>query len=902
MRFRYVALAAAVAVMPAAAQSNGGPATANGGSRSRPPTRAMDAVRLTGTAPTIDGHLDEPAWALARPASGFTQFRPNPGDPASRPTEARVLFDDAAVYVGLRLYDEADSVAAQLTRRDAAHAYSDWAHVMIDSYHDRRTAFRFSVTPRGAKKDVLHFNDGQEDINWDAVWDVATAIDEQGWVAEFRIPLSQLRFSPGQSSGTWGINFGREIARYGEWSWWAPILPSVGGLVSQAGTLQQMDGLKPARRLEVLPYTVAQLKAAPRDEGNPFYKARDPSFSVGADLRAGIGSNLTLSATINPDFGQVEADPSVVNLSAFETFFPDKRPFFTEGSNLFSFGIGFDDGSGESLFYSRRIGRAPQRFVAAPGGWTDVPEVTRILGAAKLSGRLSSGWNVGLLNAVTAEEKARLAMPGEPNWSESVEPGTNYFVGTLGRDFREGRSSIGVMATSVNRRLGDSKEFSFLRSAAYTAGVNVQHRFGEDTWAASGYFGGSYIRGSEQAIELVQRAPGHYYQRPDADYLELDPTRTSLTGAIAAFNVDKIGGGNLRGGFGAHMRTPGFEINDIGFQQEADILLTYGNLRLHQFEPRGIFRSFTVGVNPSLAWTTGGEHTWAQIGTFGHFELKNFWNGNWWIGQRFEALNPGALRGGPAVHRPRSVEGNFQLGTDRRKAVTVNASVNGGYEGESDSWRLSFSPGVAVRPSSQLNFSVGAHIGRGHNAWQYIAQAPANGDPADPRYLVGEIDQTTVGLTTRLNYTITPELSVEVYAQPFISGGDYEAFRTLGDARSKDFDTRFPLIEGAALEYDETSKLYRADTDADGALDVVFRNPDFNFRQMRGNAVLRWEYKPGSTLYLVWSQARTGYASGEAGDVFSFDRDVRRLFNRDEAFPTPVTNVFLVKFSYWLNP
>ena len=333
------------------------------------PARAKQtgAVRLTGAPPAIDGRLDEAAWDRVEAVSDFVQMRPDPGAPATARTEARVLFDDDAVYIGMRMLDAPDSIAAQLVRRDASGTFTDWAHVMIDSYHDRRTAFRFSVTPRGAKKDVLHFNDTQEDLNWDAVWDAATALDAEGWTAEFRIPLSQLRFSRGDGNSlVWGVNFGREIARRGEWAWWSPVLPHVGGLVSQSGELVDLEAVRPPRRIEVIPYTLGRLTAAPAQPDNPFYERQAGEASVGADLRVGIGSNLTLSATVNPDFGQVEADPSVVNLTAFETFYPEKRPFFTEGANIFSFRIATDDQSGENLFYSRRLGRTPQRFIPAP--------------------------------------------------------------------------------------------------------------------------------------------------------------------------------------------------------------------------------------------------------------------------------------------------------------------------------------------------------------------------------------------------------------------------------------------------------------------------------------------------------------------------------------------------------
>ncbi len=857
------------------------------------------AARWTGPAAAIDGRLDEGAWARAGIVTDFIQMRPSPGSPASARTEARVLYDDDALYIGMFMADAPDSIAAQLVRRDASGTFTDWAHVMIDSYHDRRTAFRFSVTPRGAKKDVLHYNDTQEDLNWDAVWDVATAVNADGWTAEFRIPLSQLRFSRGDGEGlVWGINFGREIARRGEWAWWSPVLPRVGGLVSQAGELIDLEAVRPPRRIEVIPYTVARVTAAPDQPGNPFYARRDGDAAVGGDLRLGIGSNLTLSATVNPDFGQVEADPSVVNLTAFETFFPEKRPFFTEGANIFSFRIGTDDHSGENLFYSRRLGRAPQRFVAAPGGWTDVPETTTILGAAKLTGRTAGGWTIGALGAFTAREEARIARTGVETLTTTVEPRSQYGAFSLTRDFRRGRSSIGFLGTAVHREL-DDPGLAFLRSSAWVGGVNTRHRFANDTWETSGYLAGSHIRGGEEAILRVQLAPGHYYQRPDAGHIEVDPTRTSLSGAIGQFILDKVGGGNVRGAIGTHFRTPGFEVNDVGFQQEADQAVVFANLRLHQFQPRGIFRSFHVGLNPSAAWNWDGDRVWTQLGSFGNYELRNFWGGGWWAARQFSALSPGTLRGGPAVQRPASWRFSTWLNSDRRKSVTGALSASGGAQDGTGAWDLSLRPSVSFRPSTQLNVTLEPGLGRARNTWQYLGQPVAG---ATPVYLMGELDQTTVSLTTRINYTISPTLSFELYAQPFLSGGDFTAFRTLGAARSGDFDERFPRIAAGALTYDAATRRYRADTNGDGSFETVFANPDFNFRQMRGNAVVRWEYLPGSTLFLVWGQSRTAYLQGEPGDAFALGRDARRLFNSDDGFPTPVTNVFLIKVSHWINP
>lgn len=514
--------------------------------------KTLTGVRVPDGAPVIDGRLDEAAWSNAPAADGFVQLRPTPGDPASQTTEARVLYDDAAIYVGMRMLDiDPDGIAAQLARRDAGGIYSDWAHVLVDSYNDRRTGFRFSVNPRGVQKDVLHFDDSSEDVNWDAVWTVATSRDSAGWTAEFRIPLSQLRFSVAADDAengveaselVWGLNFGREVARLGESAWWSPVLPNGGGMVSQSGQLRGLSGLSAPGRLELLPYTVGRVTRAPGDSDNPFYAATDGQLSVGADVRYGLTSNLTLSATINPDFGQVEADPAVVNLSAFESYFAEKRPFFMEGRNLFTFGVGTDDGSGEGLFYSRRIGRAPQRWVDGEGGWVERPEATTILGAGKLTGKTAGGWSLGLLNAVTAAENARVASPGGGIDEEPIEPLTSYSVASLSRDFRDGRSTLGVLATGTNRRLqGDALDF--LRESAYTGGVMARHRFADDVWEANAYLAGSHIRGSEEAISLVQTSAAHYFQRPDADHVEHDPTRTSLSGAVGSFWVGKNAAG-----------------------------------------------------------------------------------------------------------------------------------------------------------------------------------------------------------------------------------------------------------------------------------------------------------------------------------------------------------------------
>jgi hypothetical protein len=886
-------LVALILVMPA-------PLQADDGDR---PVPTLAAVRVNPAAPLIDGRLDDPAWQQAAVATGFTQRRPTPGAPASQRTEVRVLYDDQAVYVGMRLYDDDPSgIASQLARRDASGIYSDWAHVLIDSYRDRRTAFRFSVNPAGVQKDVLHYDDSSEDVNWDAVWEVATSMDDEGWIAEFRIPLSQLRFSangPNGSTGNgmvWGINFGREIARASEWSWWAPILPDVPGMVSVAGELHGIREITPPRRLEVLPYMMARGDSEPRVAANPFQSAsgRSGQLAAGADLRYGLTSDLTLSATFNPDFGQVEADPSVVNLTAQETFFAERRPFFVEGANIFAFNIGFNDDSGEGLFYSRRIGRAPQRGLGGHGPFTDLPGTTRILGAAKVSGRTAGGWSIGVLDAVTSREEGAVLTWSDTLATHTVEPMTNYAVARARRDFRDGRSAIGLAATSAHRRLGDDPGLAFLPDQAYSGGVDVRHRFGNDAWTLEGWLAGSHVRGDTTALRRLQTSSLRYFQRPDARHVEYDPQATSLSGFGGTLNVWKIAG-NWRGGLGGTVRSPGLELNDVGFQSSADLRLVYGNLRYHRFDAWGPFRSASVGINPSASWTFGNEHSHGQFNLFGNGELRNNWYVGFWSSRVFQGLSTGALRGGPAITRPGGWRMNLWANTDSRKPVRLSAWTFLAVEDEGSGSQQNAGVTMTWRPSGRLDFQAGPSFSNRHSEWQYVAQ-PLDGS-GERQYVFAAIHQKTLSLTTRLNYTLTPALSVQFYAQPFISAGDYDRFRVVTDPRAAAFADRFHLFDDSEIAFVPPAEpggwgRYQVDRSDDGNADFSFGQPSFSFKELRSNLVLRWEYRPGSTLFVVWSQGRSRI--DPTGD-FDLLGDFDRLLD------TPGRNAVAIKLNYWLD-
>jgi len=849
-------------------------------------TRALTAARVQPgeAAPTVDGRLDDAVWNRAPAAGDFVQFAPNAGSPATLRTETRVAYDDAAVYVAVRMYDpRPDSIVGQLARRDA-DVHSDWVHVGFDSYHDRRTAYVFGINPRGVKQDIFLYNDGSDDNTWNAVWDGAARVDSLGWTAEFRVPFSQLRYSAADVAGgrIWGFNVRREVARTKEESFWSPVLPNVQGVVSRFGELRGLERLPSPRRLEVQPYSMGRVTRAPVQQGNPFYRATDPTASGGADVKYGITSNFTLTATLNPDFGQVEADPGQVNLTAYETFLPEQRPFFVEGSDIFKFGLGAGDGDfgSESLFYSRRIGRRPQGTRRIPGNaaFSDVPEASSILGAAKVTGKTSGGWSVGILDAVTAREEARFVLDGAGReLSAAVEPMTNYAVGRVSRDFRGGKSAVGGIVTATHRLLGEDDSLSFLRSAAYAGGFDLRHRFGKgNAYEVRSWVLGSTVRGDTLAMQGTQRSSARYFQRPD-DY-RYDPTRTSLSGWAAHTEFLKSGGGNLQWGGVVNARSPGFETNDIGFQRDADQVLAAAFLGYNQPKAGKTFRRWGGNLNGWNTYTFDGRYLGLGGNVNGNFQLRNFWGGYAGINREAAGTSVRALWGGPSLRTPGSWNTWAGISSDSRKKVFGSLNASGSREDETGGYSWNLSAGTTWRASARANLSVRPSYSSGLSAWQFVStQRSSDGRP---RYVFGELDQNTFSVTARLNYTFTPDLSLQLYAQPFISAGDYSDFREVvltDDGKAVAPAARF------------TDRFRPA---------AYSGNPDFNYKQFRSNAVLRWEYRPGSTLFVVWSQGRQDYLQDGS---FRLGRDFGRLFGMDDDHAVPMTNVLLLKVNYWLS-
>jgi hypothetical protein len=851
------------------------------------PTAEKTAVAVrTAEAPRIDGRLDEEIWSTAPAADGFWQLDPDEGEPGTEPTEFRVLYTDDALFIGVRAWDsEPDQIVSRLARRDS-DIPSDWIVIAIDSYHDQRTGFAFFVNPVGVKRDMYLFDDGNDDESWDAVWDVGTSVDDEGWIAEFRIPFSQLRFSEGERQD-FGFQVLRVIDRRNEEQHWRLMARGEAGLVSRFGDLTGIAGIKPPRRVELLPYVAASGDRYPGQDGNPFATGKDHTGRVGADLNLGLTSNLTLSATINPDFGQVEADPAVVNLTAFETFYPENRPFFQEGLDVFRFPIllGDGDGANEQLFYTRRIGRSPQGWADDRGGYAESIDQTTILGAAKLSGKTAGGWSMGFLSALTAEETARVIDGDGIDHADVVEPRSSYWVGSLARDFRGGLTQVGLFGTAVDRALPDNLQW--LRSSAYSAALKFNHRFLDDRYHVDVWLAGTHVRGSEEAIDITQRSSARYYQRPDNDHVTYDPTRTSLTGLAGQFIVGKHAGDKLVWATGFDTRSPGFEVNDAGYQRQADRTIQFSWLQLRWLQPGKVFRRAQINFNQHSVWTWG----WEKLGLGGNVngwaQFRNYWSINAGISQNFPALSTGALRGGPALLEPYTWSAWGGFNSDSRKDLSVGANFSGFKQPESDSWGYDVGPQITWRAASNMDFTAGIGFGRQVDSWQYLTQVDALGDR---HYVFGKLDQKTASMTFRGNVIFTPTLTLQLYAQPFVATGAYNGYREVSDPRGETFADRFTDYTTDQV-VDDAGDI-GIDLDRNGAVDIELGNPEFTYLSFRSNVVLRWEYMLGSTLFLVWQHGRFDVTDN---DQFSLRQGIKDLFHLDSQ------NTFVLKFNYWLS-
>jgi hypothetical protein len=843
---------------------------------------------------TLDGVLSESGWAGAEPVTGFIQREPHEGAAATERTDVRVLFDNDALYIGARLYDSRpDSIMAQLGRRDRITS-ADRFLVFLDCYRDHRTGFFFGVNAAGTLYDGTLYNDDWDSDTWDGVWDGKVARDSLGWTAELRIPYSQLRFQR-QKTNHWGINFKREIARRNERDYLVPTPSNGSGFVSRFVDLVGVEQVSPPRRLEVLPYITTRAEYLSHEAQDPFNDGSRLGAGMGGDLKLGIGTNLTLDATVNPDFGQVEVDPAVVNLSDVETFFDERRPFFVEGASIFNYGEGGANDSwgfnwaNPSFLYSRRIGRAPEAELPDDYDYSDVPAGSNIIGAAKLSGKIGS-WSLGALSAVTSREHASFAL-GPQRWRQEVEPLTYYGVYRAQKELKGGRHGLGFIGTLTARSFDEPQLQDELSKTASGFGVDGWTTLDKSgMWVISGWGGLSRVAGTASRIQNLQESSIHYFQRPDARYLGVDSAATSLSGYAARVALNKQKG-NWMFNSAVGIVDPNFEVNDLGFQFRGDQINSHIMFGHKWTTPSRLFRSWRVNLAGFRSYDYGGDVTWTGLFLTGLYELRNFSTGKWFVAYNPSTLSDRRTRGGPLMVNQPGVEWDFQMDSDPSKRWIYGFGLHGNHYLED--WEQSWTARASLewKPGSRVSLQLEPQIERIGTSSQYVDTFDdvAAISTFGHRYVFADLDQTTVSASVRLNWIFTPKLSLEVYAQPLLSSGRYTGFKELARPRSYAFNP-YP-------DPTPTADPDRIVVDPDGANGPAagqeIDDPNFSLASLRGNAVLRWEYSPGSTLFLVWTQNRS---DSESIGTFQTGRALDRLFG------AAGDNIFLVKVSYWWNP
>lgn len=842
----------------------------------------------------IDGLLSEPEWQ--RPGfTTFTQRLPNEGAAPSQRTEVWLAYDDEALYVAARMYDTApDSIIKILGRRDV-NLTADWFQFDIDPYHDRRSGFYFALSAAGAMQDGTLYNDEWNDNSWDGVWEGKAHIDALGWTIEMRIPYTQLRFHQAKQY-VWGVDFSRMIGRKNETDF-VVFTPQKGsGFVSRFIDVDGIEDIYPANDFEILPYVTSRAEFSPHSAGDPFNNGSKYSPGLGGDVKIALGPDLTLNGTINPDFGQVEVDPAVVNLSDVETYYQEKRPFFVEGANIFNFGQGgannfwgFNWG-GPTFFYSRRIGRNPEGSLPSYD-YADLPLGTHIIGAGKLTGKIGDNWNIGMIHAVTNREYAQIQSAGMKQ-SIEVEPLTYYGVGRIQKDFDGGREGIGLLTTYTNRFFDNQDLKDQINGTALVTGLDGWQFLDTDkTYVVTGWGSISHITGDNTQITALQEDSRHYFQRPDARDVKLDTSATTLNGYAARFTLNKQKGAwilNSAVGF----INPAFDVDDLGYMWRTD-MINYHIAGGYKWTDRTEYYNNISLISAIFAtYDYAGNKSWQGYWSQYSMEFTNFYELQLNYAYNPYSMDIRATRGGPAVLNPTGWEIDWYTASDSRKPVTLNLYGFTYQGGGGKQWQSELD--VDFKPAPNIELSLGPSFSRNLLQAQWVgsyADAAAFATYGN-RYIFADIDQKTLSANIRLNWTFTPQLSLQLYAQPLISSGSYMGFKAFAQPRTFNFD-RFG--EGNSTITKSVSSTgavtYTVDADGNGpAPSYEFDDPDFNFRSLRGNAVLRWEFKPGSIVYFVWTQSRT---DNETLGDFQFNHSLDRLITAQP------DNIFMIKFTYW---
>jgi hypothetical protein len=840
--------------------------------------RSYCATR-TSHQPKIDGVLNEECWNKEGYWSdNFTQYVPNEGDKPTFQTKIKILYDYNNLYVGIYCYDTMpDKVRRILDRRDVF--VGDIIGIAVDSYYDRRTASEFDLSAAGQKMDVKHSGDGKFELNWDAIWEGSSSLTDSGWTAEMRIPFSQLRYNLPDTQ-VWGLHFWRRIDRLKEESHWQPIKRNASAMVYQFGNLKCLDSIRSSRQIELMPYLSAGLKHKGNTD-NPYIEKDVLYPKGGLDAKIGLSSNLTVDATINPDFGQIEADPSVLNLTAYETYFSERRPFFLEGSEIFDNKLGSD-----LLFYSRRIGAQPKyNPVTKEGEYFENEDNTTILGSVKLTGKTSHGLSIGIMNSLTDNEYGKL-------YSDSgstrilTEPLTNYFAGRIRKEINAANTIYGLSYNSVYRFMSDSAIMSQLHKSAQTASLDFTQYMKNNYYYIFVKGVASDLNGSKESIKLLQESHIHRFQRPDANYLHVDSTLTSLMGTGGTIEGGKIAG-KVQFGAGLTYWSPQLNYNDLGFMRVADEIeqRTWAKYAIN--ESKGIFRTFDFNFYQTAASTFGGEISKLETGFYINTLFKNLWFSYLEVNKGFGIYDTRVLRGGPALYNNGYYGGNVLLRTNDSKdfSVTGTFACYFGVASESNTSESSF--GLNYRPINKISLSGTVLYSTNFEEYQYFTTIEST---TPNRYLFGQLDQQTLSFTLRAEFFLSPRISFQYYGSPFLTMGKYSSFKKVNEASSKDPSIRFTNFTESEVTYNSTDNTYQVNEPNEDP--YIFKNPDFTFGQFRSNFVFRWEYHLGSVIYLVWSHDQT---HKEQIYTPSFNTIISDLFSQ------PSGDIIMIKISYWFS-
>ncbi len=856
------------------------------------PRKKYYTQRLISTI-TLDGIPKEEAWNAVPWGGDFIQWQPNEGKSPTQQTNFKILYDNKFLYVAYQCLDSApDSIVKRMGRRDQFPG--DWVEINIDSYHDQRTAFSFTISVSGVRGDEFVSNNGNNwDASWNPIWYSKTAVNDKGWTAEVKIPLSQLRYG-NEPEKVWGFQVTRRYFRKEERSTWQYIPQNAGVWVSGFGELHGLNNIPTHRQIEIAPYVTTQASKYKKEPGNPFAKGFDTKVTAGLDGKVAITNDLIVDFTVNPDFGQVEADPSQVRIDGFQNFFAEQRPFFIESRNIFDYQLTGSAAGGDYdadlLFYSRRIGSSPHGYPSTTNGeYVKYPQNTSILGAAKFSGKTKKGLSIGILESVTQREMAVIDKNGQRR-EEMVEPLTNFFVTRLQKDYNGGNTIIGGILTGVNRERGLD---NLLHRNAYTGGIDFLHFWKNRTWYVRGNVVFSNVQGTKEAILNTQMAFEHLFQRKDATEFEVDATRTSLSGMGGTVRFGKAGGKSGKHGqvfkfeSGVTLRSPGLELNDIGFMLATNEINHWTWAGLHFQKGFSVFRNARLNYNHWSRWDYSGKFLFQLFNVNSHATFKNNWQSGTGVTWNPFEISNNALRGATSLRRPAGIGHNIYVNSDFRKKIYANISANNfwGFENTVKGNNIGIS--LIFQPLNALNISIGTNYSYNFRRQdQFVRNISYNNST---RTIVSEVKQKTLRFTARVNYNITPDLTLQYYGQPYITRPLYSRFAYVSNALAKNYDDRFVLFNTNQIHF--ANSQYSIDENTDGITDYSFSNPNFNFVQFRSNLVVRWEYRRGSELYLVWSQGNTPDANADlAAPLFN------SLF--DNAFADQSRNSFLIKWTY----